>query len=331
MIPISIVMPTYNTPVEYLKEAVESILQQTFSDFEFIIVDDCSSLEESIQYLQTLNDPRVKILRNSENLGITKSLNIGLREAAGKYIARMDSDDISLPERLEKQYAFMELHSDAVFCATYVENFGDQNGIRRCDTRDLEWFRIKLLFDNYGPAHPSVMYRRDILLKQSLFYDERIRYSQDYMMFVNASRIGAVYCMEEVLVRYRVHKGQVSSAEAEEQRKCHDFVLREQIIRLLGDVSPHIGEKHRRFSENNFLTDESGQWFTKLIAANDEKRVYDKEKFRLYIRNLISGKIFASYSRYDPRLYGMLLKYLPFSYIMGRIEKRTVRLLKREK
>ena len=331
MIPISVVMPTYNTPAEYLKEAVESILKQTFSDFEFIIIDDCSSLEESVQYLDTLEDPRVKILRNSENLGITKSLNIGLEEAVGKYIARMDSDDISFPERLKKQYVFMETHPDAILCGTYVERFGDREGIRRCNTSDLEWFRISLLYGNYGPAHPSVMYRKDILLQHHLLYDERIRFSQDYMMFVNASRIGNVYCLEEVLLRYRVHKGQVSSAKAEEQRKCADFVLQEQLIHLLENTDIHSGEKHRRFVTSKTVSDESLQWFKGLITANDEKKVYDKEKFDLSIRNLIAGKIWASYRRYDPRLYVLMIKYLPASYIMGKIKKRAGKLIKQER
>ena len=112
MVSVSVLMPVYNTQAGFLAEAVESILNQTFGEFEFLIVDDCSTLKETTEYLNSLDDPRVKIIRNHENLGITKSLNIGIREAAGKYIARMDSDDISLPQRLEKQYAFMETHPD---------------------------------------------------------------------------------------------------------------------------------------------------------------------------------------------------------------------------
>ena len=98
---ISVVMPTYNTEVSILKEAVDSILNQTFGDFEFIIIDD-GSTNNSVEYLKSLQDQRVKIIRNDTNIGITKSLNIGLRAAKGKYIARMDSDDIAFPDRFEK-------------------------------------------------------------------------------------------------------------------------------------------------------------------------------------------------------------------------------------
>lgn len=120
MVPISVIMPVYNTPKDILNEAVKSILNQSFADFEFIIIDDCSDKAECKDYLESLYDERIRIIRNPQNLGITKSLNIGLRAASGKYIARMDSDDISLPRRLEKQYSFMEEHTDTLICGTSV-------------------------------------------------------------------------------------------------------------------------------------------------------------------------------------------------------------------
>ena len=325
MIPISVVMPTYNTPAAYLKEAAESILNQTFSDFEFIIVDDGSTLEEAVRYLGTIKDPRVRIIRNRGNLGITKSLNVGFKEASGKYIARMDDDDISLPERFEKQYAFMEAHPDAVLCGTYAEYFGEYESIRRCDIRDPERFRISLFFENCGPSHPSVMFRKDALIKNYLLYDERIRYAQDYMMWVNATRIGRVYCMEEVLVRYRVHKTQVSLERKTEQQRCHDFVLREQLKCLLKHADMCTAEKHRLFFREKALTDENRKWFMRLITANDKKRVYDKDKFREYVWNIVAGKVLSSYSRYDPRLYVMILKNLPAPYILSKVKKRILK------
>lgn len=122
---ISVVMPTYNTEVSILKEAVDSILNQTFGDFEFIIIDD-GSTNNSVEYLKSLQDQRVKIIRNDTNIGITKSLNIGLRAAKGKYIARMDSDDIAFPDRFEIQYAFMESHPDVFVCGAKVKHFKDK-------------------------------------------------------------------------------------------------------------------------------------------------------------------------------------------------------------
>ena len=110
---ISVIMPSFNTPVEMLAKAVDSILEQTYRDFEFIIIDD-GSTGSCREYLESLSDPRIRIIHNEKNLGITKSLNIGLRAARGKYIARMDADDICISDRFEKQYKFMEEHTDEV-------------------------------------------------------------------------------------------------------------------------------------------------------------------------------------------------------------------------
>ena len=122
---ISVVMPTYNTQISILREAVDSILNQTFSDFEFIIIDD-GSANDTYEYLKSIPDERIKIIKNDTNIGITKSLNIGFRAARGKYIARMDSDDIAFPDRFEKQYAFMESHPDVFVCGSKAIFFKDR-------------------------------------------------------------------------------------------------------------------------------------------------------------------------------------------------------------
>lgn len=154
MISISVVMPTFNTPVEFLEEAVNSILAQTFRDFEFIIIDDCST-DDSRFYLDSLRDERIRLIRNPENLGVTKSLNIGLKAATGKYVARMDSDDISLPTRFEKQFAFMERNPDVVLCGTNIKSFGVYSSVTNTKVTDMDYYRIITLFTNPGPSHPT--------------------------------------------------------------------------------------------------------------------------------------------------------------------------------
>ena len=115
---ISVIMPVYNTKEKFLREAVESILNQTFTDFEFIIINDGSdSITEDI--ILSYKDLRIKYLKNEQNLGIVQSLNKAVKTAKGKYIARMDADDISMPHRLEKQYEFMENHPQCGVCGTY--------------------------------------------------------------------------------------------------------------------------------------------------------------------------------------------------------------------
>ena len=320
-LPISIIMPVYNTPVDVLKEAVDSIVNQTFTKYEFIITDDYSTLSETEVYLKSLADSRIRIIKNPQNLGITKSLNIAMRAAKGKYIARMDSDDISLPSRLEKQYTFMEDHPDTLICGSAVQFFGKTSVIWCADTDDQELYRIKLLFCNEGPAHPSVMYRRESMLSHDLWYDESLRYTQDYMMWINASRIGRISCLDKVLLKYRVHSGQVSSAKTKDQRMCSYLIRKKNLGSLLDNVTLQDARNHFNYYFAKSITDDSYRWFMKLVAANDEKQICDKKKFRTFTYDLIFQKVYNTYNicRRRPWSYAFLFKYLPASYIIDHI------------
>ena len=174
-IPISVVMSTYNTETEMLQQAVESILSQTFREFEFLIIDD-GSTNDSVDYLNSLQDERIRMIRNPVNIGITKSLNIGLKEAKGKYIARMDADDISLPTRFEKQYAYMEAHPDVILCGARVTFFDEDpsqpTGDSRVVSSDMEKYRVTMLFFNPAPYHPTAVFRHQRLLEHHVTYDE---------------------------------------------------------------------------------------------------------------------------------------------------------------
>ena len=326
---ISVVMPVYNTPADILAEAVNSILDQTFDDFEFIVIDDCSDNKETSEYLDALDDIRVRKVRNNQNIGITKSLNIGLKLASGKYIARMDSDDIALPQRFERQYAYMESHPDVVVCGSNVRLFGNRNRTWKVPTDDQELYRIRLLFSNIGPSHPSVMYRREKMLELDLWYDEELEYAQDYMMWVNASKVCRVACIDEVLLLYRWHEGQVSVAKAEKQRKSA-LRVREKQLRILCDhITPQDVENHYDYFIAKTINEDSCKWYRKLIADNDKKGVYDRRKFRTYVTDLIVKKFFAAYdiNWKDPRSYGIMLKFLPVSFIVNELRRKIVRKL----
>lgn len=165
---ISVVMPVYNAE-KYIAEAIESILNQTYSDFEFIIIDDGSN-DNSYQILQSyaVKDDRIKLYRNDINLKLPKTLNFGIEQAQGKYIARMDADDISLPERFAKQIEFMESHPDVGVCGTWFKEFKDNdiNSIVRTSTNhasDTEMLKIQLLFGGCFIAHPTVMIRNTVI------------------------------------------------------------------------------------------------------------------------------------------------------------------------
>ena len=153
---VSVIMGVYNTKPEYLKQAVESILAQTYDNLEFVIVDDGNRKDEIISYLHRIkqSDNRVKIIVNEENIGLTRSLNKAIDHSRGKYIARMDSDDISLPDRLLKQVEYMEVHPEVCMTGTNTLSITDEDeeGKRFCrgHMSDQRVCEIHLLYENEG-------------------------------------------------------------------------------------------------------------------------------------------------------------------------------------
>ena len=306
MISISVVMPVYNTPVFILKEAVDSILNQSFRDFEFIIIDDGSE-SETAAYLDALTDPRIKLLRNKANIGITKSLNTGFQAAQGKYIARMDADDISLKERFNVQYCFMESHPDAIMCGCTVEYFGAKRGHYYTKIGSAESYRVMTVFCNPGPLHPTMFIRREILVTYGISYNEDLIYAQDYGFVVDMSRCpGRIYNLPEVLLKRRYHEGRISVQHRETQEKCVKKTLRRLLEELLINVSEEDIDIHYKYLYWRTLPRLSDvykclQWITRLIKANHAKRLYSRIRFDYFAFRIFIYAIGQSFT--PPILY----------------------------
>ncbi|HDL01964.1 MAG TPA: glycosyltransferase, partial [candidate division Zixibacteria bacterium] len=179
---VTVLMSVYNDE-RYLSESVDSILNQTYKDFEFLIIND-GSTDRSREILESYSDPRIRLVRNDGNIGLTRSLNKGLALAMGEYIARMDADDISLPERLEKQVGFLDADS-SVGVLGINSLLIDEDGnvlekLQRPVTHDS--IMAEMLTENRF-VHSSVMLRKK-LLKMSGYYDEKLDMAQDYELFL---------------------------------------------------------------------------------------------------------------------------------------------------
>ena len=333
MISISVVMPTYNATGAMLCEAVESILSQSFGDFEFIIIDD-GSTDDSSAYLQTLCDERIRLIRNSKNLGITKSLNIGFREAKGKYIARMDSDDIAMPARLEKQFAFMESHPDVIVCGTSQEFFGDRSGQFHGKVMDMEDYRLRLLFRNPGPAHSTAFFNRELLLRYHICYDESLVYAQDYGLWVDISRCGKVFIMDDVLLRRRVHSHQITKEHRDEQVQCEKMTQARLLRELLGSITDEEVDFHHLYSSWNNrevkINERVLNWYHRLIEANNRAAIYNKTKMKSYVFNVILKRLinqsFELDMSYAARL-SLYFKYMPFPTALRSSMKMSARIV----
>lgn len=208
-ITISVIMAVYNTPIEYLEESIQSVLNQTYKDFEFIIVNDYSD-EKTTNYLMSITEHRIKLIHNQENLGLTKSLNIALKNAKGKYIARMDSDDIAHPNRLETQLFYIQNHPEfvAIGSSFIVSN---TNKVVHKKNIDKETRRTQLLFFNQGLCHPTAFINKSFLDKHHIQYREDLKKAQDYGLWVDILKYGDIGNIDVPLLTYRIHDNQISS------------------------------------------------------------------------------------------------------------------------
>ena len=203
---ISVIMPAYNAE-KYIAEAIDSILGQTFGDFEFIILNDCST-DRTEEIILSYEDPRIVYLKNEQNMGVAATLNRGLAVAKGEYIARMDADDISQPYRLEKQAAFLDSFLEVICCGSAVEKFGLTHGLCAYPNSDKKIKTALLLSCPF--AHPTVMLRANILHTHKITYDSAFEKVEDYQLWTVLAEYGAFHNLHDPLVQYRIHSNQVS-------------------------------------------------------------------------------------------------------------------------
>ena len=199
---VSVLMPIYKTPIDYLKRSINSILNQTFKDFEFLIIDDCPN-DSREGTVKEFNDPRIVYIKNEENLGISKTRNKLIDLAKGEYLAIFDHDDISLPNRLLKQVQYMDSHLDVGVLGCDVQYFGKDHRLIRNPNDDHE---IKLALMSYcAVIHPGSMVRKSILNEHNVRYKEHYSPAEDYGLWCDLIPYTKFYNMPEVLLEYRVH------------------------------------------------------------------------------------------------------------------------------
>lgn len=275
---ISVIMPVYNGE-KYLSDSIKSILNQTFSDFEFIIINDCST-DSSLKIIKSFADKRIILISNSQQLRITASLNKGLKRAQGKYIARMDSDDISLPNRFITQVKFLERNPDIGVAGTWVKLFGRLNGTLRYPT-DPEIIKANLLF-NTSLCHPSVMINTRLLNKNHLKYDESVPNGQDYELWTRASDCFKLANIPQVLLHYRMHAFQEGITHFQQRAKLVDQIRSRLLTKLGISVKSKYLSLHSRLSlgwyeKNNKFLNDTEAWLQTIVEANKMTKRYNKK------------------------------------------------------
>jgi len=248
---VTVLMPVYNTE-KYLKEAMDSVLNQTFGDFEFLIIDD-GSTDNSVEIIKSYADKRIRLIRNESNIKLIATLNKGIDISKGKYICRVDADDICINTRIEKQAGFMEAHPDYAACSSGVEIFFENtdrsfNIIYKKFTDEI---RIMTLYQNHF-VHPASFIRKDFINERNLRFNKNFIHSEDYYFFVKLSEIGNLYNVNEVLVRVRKHLSNVSVLNSDIQDRNSINVIKYQ-LKKIGINPEHIDfELYFRFFYASF-------------------------------------------------------------------------------
>lgn len=236
---VSVVMPAYNVE-NYIVESVNSILSQTFKDFEFIIIND-GSTDNTFKLLKFYEDPRIIIINNEINEGNYFSRNKGCNLAKGKYICVMDADDIAYPNRLEVQVKFMETNSNILLSGSAYKLLGQDVTIEQSTKFD----EIKyILISTFCVLHPTVIFRRD-LVKKIGFYNVKYEYASDYDLVTRLALLGEITNVPDVLLSYRQHNKQISSLYSDKQQT----LAREIQYRY----QQQLGMSYHLFDKNIFL------------------------------------------------------------------------------
>ncbi len=292
---ISILMPAYNVE-KYIGEAIDSMLNQTFKDFEFIIVDDAST-DGTLSAVQKYTDPRVKIIRNEKNAKLAASLNKGLQIVRGKYIARMDADDISHPERLQKLYDFLEKNPAIDMCGSAMKVFGaGEESVWEYKTED-KVIKAGLLWTSTMP-HGAVMMRAETILKHKLYFDETFLIGQDWKYWSDVKDYVTFSNLKEPLYFYRRAEQSITMQFSHQSGDRYAVMHRKMLSDLGVPFSDHELLLHQ-FIVGIFTVkpsvktvNEAHAWIRKIIRYNREVKKHDPATFEMIARERWSQLFF---------------------------------------
>ena len=286
---ISVIMAVYNEE-KFLSETIQSVLDQTFSNFEFIIINDAST-DGSLDIINSYNDSRIFLYNNKNNLGIAKSLNKGFEFSNGNYIARIDANDIAMPNRFEKQVNYFNNNTDTGLVGT-LYNYVDEksNFIRKGIYNFFSPKESVSYLAFYNICHSTIMFKRSLVKRIKGPYQKRP--AEDFQLYLKIAEIRGCYILNEVLMNIRIHNhGIWSNNQIKIQNDIHHMRL-EKIKSLGVQVSKAENKIHKYLIDKDYKSLEKisfkniYNWIKKIIYANDKKNYFPIYFFNheLYIR-----------------------------------------------
>ena len=289
---VTVLMPLYNA-APYLDAAVDSILAQSWTDFELLVIDD-GSTDGSLGKITARTDARIRVERMPGNQGVVAALNRGLQLVRGAYIARMDADDIAHPGRLAQQLAYMEKHAEVGALGTDFESLGGPSSgswVRYFDPADIH---VALLFEN-PICHPTVMLRRSTLSALCPAYPDDAPHAEEYALWLRLAAHTRLANLPERLLRYRVHGNQISRLKSAEQCRAIDHLVGAQLD-ALGLRSGARDFRIHHAMGNGFypkpgLEPALRTWVRILLAANDRMKIYDPAVFARQLEQRVAHSL----------------------------------------
>lgn len=286
---ISVIMSVYKEPIAWIKQCVDSVLAQTYTNFEFIIICDNPDYKEAIAVLQEYkdNDDRFFIYINEKNIGLTKSLNVALSLVSGHYIARMDADDICEKTRFEKQVALLNKRIDIDICSTLLDEIGENGNYIRC--RECIEEPLKEFYIKNPIAHSTVMFRHGLLKKRNPLYNEEYRSTQDYELWAFLISNGCkFYVIQEVLLHYRISSQQITKVLSGNQHINHrtvrkylidNYLVEKKIVEAaqIGDIPSMISRISSSMEKQDYLS--QGVLYYILFSLYYTLTIYSPIKF----------------------------------------------------
>lgn len=278
---ISIVMPAYNAG-RFIREAIDSILLQTYRNFEFIIIND-GSIDDTSEIVRSYDDPRIRFIDNVNNLGLIAVRNLGMSLASGKYVALLDADDISYPSRLEKQFTFLEHNPEFSMIGSNMEMIDERGHLIKKIRYTIPPDKIpsQLFFGNYF-AQSAVMIRRESLPSEIYRNFPGV---EDYDLWIRMSKSKKVWNLQETLLKYRVHEAGISFRKEAEIESYLRTIIRQNIETLRCCPTAEELDIHRSMDrcggERSLDFINNGErWLLKLDKLNNYSKKFDTVIFR---------------------------------------------------
>lgn len=314
---VTVLMGVYNAAT-YLRESIDSILNQSFINFEFLIYND-GSTDTTAEIIRSYTDSRIIFFDNPTNRSVSPNMNEGIERALGRYIVRMDGDDIADPERIAKQVAYMEAHPEIGLCGSAIRYFGASQALVQLP-EDNEAIQHTMWLQN-AFYQPSVIIRASVLRTSGLRYDVQYEFAEDYKLWSDMCAVTQVHNLPEPLLNYRIHPHQISRRQSLEQQRVSAQIRKEQMNRLHIHLRPEQEHAFNRLTIDDGWRDLKPSDYREIAVLLDDlwaqvrcSAIASEVVYRVIAQQW--GRILGAARQYTPALIPFVLRqpmrhYLP--------------------